>query len=207
MSIAVVLSTYNRAETLLRRALPSVFRQTVPCDQIIVVGDGTDVETCDAMVELMRLDSRIEFTNRHRQRYPDDPMRRWSVLGLEARNFGLDQVRTDYVTTLDDDDEFTDDHNEVLLQTLTDSGADFAYGRSTAFWADGSRSEYGNWPPGHFQFCDGAWLAKPFSQRYEMECLDRGLPEDGDLWDRLVLSGTRFAFTERFVHRYYPNPR
>jgi hypothetical protein len=43
--------------------------------------------------------------------------------------------------------------------------------------------------------------------RYDPACIERGLPEDGDLWDRMVAGGVRFTMVDKVVHHYYPNPR
>jgi hypothetical protein len=43
--------------------------------------------------------------------------------------------------------------------------------------------------------------------RYDPECISRGLPEDGDLWNRMVAGGVTFAFVPTVVHHYWPNER
>ncbi|MCG7904908.1 MAG: glycosyltransferase, partial [Candidatus Thiodiazotropha taylori] len=44
MSVSVIIPTYNRASTL-PRALDSVFAQTLPPLEVIVIDDGSDDET------------------------------------------------------------------------------------------------------------------------------------------------------------------
>lgn len=204
--VSIVVPTYNRTDLLMTRCLPSILSQTHQELDVHVVGDGTEAATGEAIAALG--DPRVRFTNLPHQEYPEDPGTKWCLLGLEARNHGLDTALGEYVGGLDDDDAFTPDHVEILLKELLLEHDDFAYGRSEAHWVDGSVSWYGNWPPGHFQFCDGAgiWSAS-LPYRYDKECVARGLPEDGDLWDRMVAGGVRFAFLNRIVHHYYPNPR
>lgn len=206
--VSVVIPTYNRKRLLTERALPSVLAQTHQNLDIHVVGDGTDEETCLAMAHASHDDPRIRFTNIPHQQYPDDPGQLWCVIGLNARNYGYDHAKGEYLVGLDDDDELLPQMIEKLLRVLLQYDVDVAYGRSKAFGHDGSIAWYGNWPPGHFQFCDGAWLMKhDLGYRLDPECISRGLPEDGDKIDRMVADGVRFTFLDEIVHYYYPNPR
>lgn len=204
--VSVIVPTYNRTHLLLNRCLPSILHQTHQNLDILVVGDGTEEGTVDVLSNYP--DSRVRFWNLPHMEYPEDLGQKWCVLGLEALNFGLDNARGEWITDLADDDEYPRDHVEVLLSAVQGTGADVAYGRSIATWADGHISYYGNYPPGHFQFCDGAvlWRAD-MGYRYDRECITRGLPEDGDLWDRMVADGRKFVFVDQIVHHYFPNPR
>lgn len=209
-TVSVVIPTYNRTDVLLLRALPSVLHQTTPVTEVHIVADGmTNPAFDDLRARLIHLgDSRVKLWWIPRQLYPEDPGARWNVLGLNARNHGLDQAHGEWIAPLDDDDEWTLDHVTFLLEAAHTNKADFAYGRSLAHWADGHESTYGAWPPGHFQFCDGSQLYRnDMGYRYDPECTKRGLPEDGDLWDRMVAGGVTFTFVDRLVHHYYPNPR
>jgi glycosyltransferase involved in cell wall biosynthesis len=204
--VSVVISTYNRAELLKTRSLPSVLAQTHQNLDIHVVGDGTDTETVVFMQN--HPDPRVRFTNLPRQEYPTDPGTKWCVIGLEARNYGHETAKGQYIANLDDDDEWLPTTVEQLLRHLIADDADVAYGKSKAFGADGSIAWYGNWPPMHFAFCDGAWLSRhDLGFRYDKDCVKRGLPEDGDRIDRMVAAGLKFTMINDIVHYYYPNPR
>lgn len=199
--VSVVIGTHNRSELLFERALRSVWAQTHQDLDVIVVGDGTDQATVDRVQG-----QPIRFWNLPRQKYPEDPGQRWCVLGLEARNFGMDRAVGEFIAPLDDDDEWTPDHVETLLRAIGDAGV--AYGRSVAHWAEGGSSFYGQWPPQHFAYCSGAELMRTdLGYRFDPKCVDRGLPEDGDMIDRMVAGGVRFVFVDQIIHHYYPNPR
>jgi glycosyltransferase involved in cell wall biosynthesis len=190
--VSVVISTYNRAKLLEERSLPSVLNQTHQNLDIHVVGDGTNQET-EAVIQTLS-DPRIRFTNLPKQEYPKDPGEKWCVLGLEARNHGHETAKGEYIVN--------------LLKALWAADVDVAYGKSKAFLHDGGIQWYGNWPPMHFAFCDGAWLSKhDLGFRYDPECISRGLPEDGDRIDRMVAAGLKFIMVNEVVHYYYPNPR
>lgn len=208
--VSIIIPTYNRAHLLLTRALPSVQHQEGPHElEILVVGDGTDVETEDAMADVVARDARVRFWNLPHQQYPEDqPYLKWGLIGLEARNFGHDQATGEYVGGLDDDDEFTPDHVAVLVRAIEWNDVDFAYGRSIAYKSGGRIQGYGHWPPGVGAFCDGAAIWKrSLGYRYDPDGPNiRGLPEDGDLWERMKDDGVKFFFVDQVVHHYYPNP-
>jgi glycosyltransferase involved in cell wall biosynthesis len=202
--VSVVIPTYNRAALLVERCLPSVLQATQRLE-VIVVGDGPQPEAKRAVAGLH--DARVRFCELpERQTYPEDLAAAWCVLGLEARNLALDLAQGDYVAPLDDDDAWTPDHLDVLMACLNDTGADYAYGRSEAYWQDSRRSWYGQWPPMHFSHCVGSQVFRhDLGYRYDPACVERGLPEDGDMIDRMVAGGVRFAFVNHLVHLYWPN--
>jgi glycosyltransferase involved in cell wall biosynthesis len=208
--VSVVIPTYERNDLFFSRSLPSVRNQTYDRLEINVVCDGMRGKPLEELADgIARLrDLRIRFWLIPHQEYPEDPQQKWMVLGLNARNHGLDQARGAWVTSLDDDDEWTPDHVEVLLLEVQKTSADFAYGISQYHWPDGHAQTAGKWPPGYGALCDGSQLYRNgMGFRYDPECIKRGLPEDGDLWNRMWASDMAFAFLPRIVHHYYPNPR
>jgi glycosyltransferase involved in cell wall biosynthesis len=208
--VSIIIPTYNRCELLVNRALPSVQNQRGAHElEILVVGDGTDVETEMAMDDVMAMDPRVKFWNIPHQEYPEEkPGLKWGLIGLEARNFGHDQATGRYVGGLDDDDEFTTDHVQVLVQALEWNDVDLAYGRSRKFLHDGGSHLVGTKDFGYANLCDGAAIWKrELGYRYDPDGPNvRGLPEDGDLWERMKADGVRTWFVPQVVHHYYPNP-
>jgi len=210
--VSVVMSTYNRNDLLFGRALKSVAAQTYQNFEVHVVADGmVGAELKELGKRTMELDYtplRGKFTlwNIPRQTYPDDASK-WSVLGMNARNHALDHAMGKWVAPLDDDDEWTPDHLEVLLNAAK-GGFDFAYGMSQYHWPDGHPQTAGRWPPGYGAFCDGAQVYRNgMGYRYDPGCVERGLPEDGDMWERMVAGGVTFTFVPQIVHHYHVNPR
>lgn len=206
--VSIIIPTHKRPDLLMNRAIPSVLNQKTSHEiELLVVGDDTDAESVDAMLDLMDTDERVHFWNLPKQPLPDDPHVAWGLIGLEARNFGHDHATGEYVGGLDDDDEFTPDHIEALVRAIEWNDVDFAYGMSQAFRPNGRNQLYGHWPPGFGAFCDGAGIWKrSLGYRYDPDCVKRGLPEDGDLWTRMYADGVKFFFVKQIVHHYYPNP-
>lgn len=88
MDISVVIPTYNRAR-LLRRALDSVYNQSLPPQEVIVVDDGSDDDTADFI----------------RRRYPEVRYQYQSKRGVSsARNRGIEMSCGEWIALLDSDD-------------------------------------------------------------------------------------------------------
>jgi glycosyltransferase involved in cell wall biosynthesis len=205
--ISVIVPTYNRTRLLMDRCIPSVLAQTDPDWECHVVGDGTDLVTVVEMARLCLADSRFRFTNLPHTKYPDDPRDAWGLLGLVPLNYGLDHAEGDWIAVLADDDEWTPDHNAVLLDAALATDAEHVYGVSETFKGDppiNINQRYGAWPPGDAAFCNGANLYRAsLPYRYALDCQSRGRTGDADLWIRMVEGGARFHFIDKVVHHYY----
>jgi len=204
MTVTAIIPTYMRHDLLVSRALASVLRQTVPVDEILIMVDGESHESFVDLCRALPQDPRICVENIERPEYPAWPGGLWLVQGWKARNTGLDLATSDYVAPLDDDDEWTDDHIELLMSAIDCTGADFAYGKAVTPW----NQWYGHWPPSGANFTDGSQVyRRDLGYRYDPLCYDRGKASDQDLWDRMVEGGVTFTFVEKLVHRYFPANR
>ena len=57
-------------------------------------------------------------------------------------------------------------------------------------------------------FTDGSYVYRAsLGYRYDPACIGRGLPEDADLWLRMIDDGVTFTFVDRLVMHYIVNPR
>lgn len=203
VKVSTVIPTYNRAELLLTRSLPSVLAQTDPELEVIVVGDGTDDETVDRMAAVD--DPRVQFINLPRPEYPADPVGFWRVAGMGAVNAGLELATGEWVCILADDDELEPQHHEALL--AESSGAELVWGQSTV-WVDGRRlidRLYGNQQQLEtHDVCMGAFILRAeFGHRAVPPTGDRSW--DAEWWARLLERNVGRRRIERTVHRYHPN--
>jgi len=124
--VTVTVATHNRARLLMERCIPSVLGQTYDNLELIVVGDGCTDETEEVIAEIH--DPRLTFVNLpERGSYPADPMRRWMVAGTVAMNKAMSMARGDFVTHLDDDDEYMPDRLEKLVEFAIDNKCDFVW--------------------------------------------------------------------------------
>lgn len=181
--ISVLIATYNRAELLTERTIPSVIAQTYRNFELIIVGDCCTDDTAERVAAIN--DPRIIFVNLpQRGDYPTDPKLRWMVAGTAPVNHALSLAKGDFITHLDDDDEFHPQRLEALLHSIKYNSADLVF---HSF---------------HHECADGSWLqieAKDFSfskvstgtifyhhwfKRIPWDPLAYRLREPGD-WNRL----------------------
>ncbi len=100
--ISVVIPTYNRAKVV-GKALESVFGQTCPAAEIIVVNDGSKDDTREV---LAAYGDRIKAINQKNG-------------GLSAaRNRGIQAASTEWVAFLDDDDEWVPERLAIAVETI-----------------------------------------------------------------------------------------
>lgn len=97
---SVIVPTYERPE-FVARAVRSILRQTVESFECLVVDDGA--QTAFALPA----DDRVLVVRQQANRG-----------GAAARNAGIDAARGQFVTFLDDDDQYTPDRLELALAGL-----------------------------------------------------------------------------------------
>ena len=141
--VSVCVTTMNRGDLLVERALGSLLAQTYHDLQVIVVGDHC---TDDTAQQIGRLgDQRIRFVNLpKRGPYPREGVDRWRVAGTVPGNRALELVEGDFVTHLDEDDTFEPQRIEILLEKIRKARADLVF---HPFWwqtPDGSWMKRGN---------------------------------------------------------------
>ncbi|HTY79202.1 MAG TPA: glycosyltransferase family 2 protein [Candidatus Bathyarchaeia archaeon] len=202
--ISVLIPTYNRADLLVERSVASVLRQPYQNFEIVVVGDACTDGTEAALRGLG--DPRIRFYNLPvRGHYPRDPYLRWLVAGSAPANRALELARGQWVAPLDDDDEFSPDHLEVLLGACVRGRREFAYGVMLMEVEPGTWRPVGSYPPHCGRICNASVLYAAYLRffRYDLEAWRLGEPNDWNLWKRMWGAGVRMAFVDRIVGRHF----
>ena len=124
-TVTVIISTYKRPKMLMR-ALNSVLAQTFTDFELIIVHDGhIDQE----MVNICAMfDKRFTDMNVIMQLIT---LQENSGYQCVPKNVGTHMARGDYIAYLDDDNEWTPDHLEVLVDAMEEGvqWPDFVYGR------------------------------------------------------------------------------
>ncbi len=108
-----IIPSYNRGH-LLERAAASVWSQTHPPVELVIVDDGSSDDTA-AVVR--SLDGNVRYVHKE------------NGGGASARNRGVEEARTEWVAFLDSDDLWTSDHLERIAAAIeaTDGEADLYF--------------------------------------------------------------------------------
>lgn len=109
--VSVVLTTYNRSETQLPRAIKSVLGQTFKDFELLVVDDCSPDDTKQVVEAFCREDNRVRYI-RLPQNFGSD---------TRPKNFGILESKGEYIAYLDDDCEFHPYHLQVLVEKLEKS--------------------------------------------------------------------------------------
>jgi glycosyltransferase involved in cell wall biosynthesis len=112
VQVSAIVPTYNR-RPYLGRSLDSIFAQSVPLDEVIVVDDGSTDGTADAVAEIYGERVRL--------------IRQANTGVSGARLRGIREARGEWVAFLDSDDEWMPDRNARLLRAATQVPADVAW--------------------------------------------------------------------------------
>ena len=121
-SVVVVIPFYNGAD-FIERSVKSVFNQTVPADEVIVVNDGSRPEEREALGALAG-------------RYPFRIVDKENGGQGSARNAGVAASRSDYLCFLDQDDFYLPNHIEILVGAIPAGDARFGFVYADLYEAD-----------------------------------------------------------------------
>jgi glycosyltransferase involved in cell wall biosynthesis len=200
--VSVIIPTYNRKEMLVERAIPSVLSQTYQNFEIVVVGDHCTDDTSTLVQKID--DKRIRFYNLPtRSHYPVDSRDRKLVAGTTAANKALELCSGDWITRLDDDDEFTDDHIETLLDHALRYGYELVYGKVEIETRPNQRIIVGSYPPtfGQMAHIGALYNSKLRFLRYDVNAWKYAEPDDWNLFRRMNEAGVKIGFVDKVVGR------
>jgi len=114
--VSVYIPTYNRAEILMERAVPTVLAQTYKNFELLIIGDHCTDKTEEYVRRIK--DPRVRFYNipERGYRYPPTVENHWLAGPVVAANKGLELSKGKWIARIDDDDTWTSDHIETLLK-------------------------------------------------------------------------------------------
>ena len=117
MEIACIIPTYNRKH-LLQRAIDSVYNQTYPCNEIIVIDDGSTDGTAEGVQKTYPKISFLFQENR----------------GVSsARNAGIKATNSKWIALLDSDDEWLPNKLEKQIKILK-SNPKYSFCHTNEVW-------------------------------------------------------------------------
>ena len=140
------MPTYDRADMLRERSIPSVLAQTYQNFEIVVVGDAAPDAVGEALASIG--DPRIRFVNQTvRGPYSPWAEHAWMAVGTPPYNRAMAEAEGLWLAPLDDDDSFTPDHIERLLADARERRLELVYGLLRCRYPDGSEDFIGEFPP------------------------------------------------------------
>jgi hypothetical protein len=202
--VSVVIPTYNRARLLSERAVPSILNQTCQDFEIVIVGDHCTDDTKELLTKLG--DDRIKFYNLpKRGKYPEAPDKRWCVAGAVPANECLRLAKGNWIASLDDDDEFSSDHLEVLLDYAQRHKLEMVYGVVQMEIEPGKWSNLGSYPLewGHISRMASLYHSRLKFFKYDTQAWKNEEPADWNLWRHMKEAGVRIGFVNAVVGRHY----
>jgi hypothetical protein len=202
--VSILIPTFNRAELLVERAIPSALRQTHKNIEIIIVGDHCTDNTEERVKEIH--DKRLRMINLQTQGiYPKERTWRWQVAGTKPVNVALDLSKGDWIAHLDDDDVFSPDHVEVLLDFALKNNLEMAYGVVERETSKGQWVLFGTPKPGIGSLTRPSAIYRNYLKffKWDVESWRLNEPGDGNLWKRMILAGVKIGFLPRIVGKCY----
>jgi hypothetical protein len=206
--VSFIVPTYRSYETLRDIALPSILGQSYSNLEVIVTGDAAPAETQEAIVQIA--DPRVRYFNRTvRGPYPEDPTKRWYVIGTPPFNDALAQVRGRWIAVLGDDDAVRPDHTERLLAAAREHRYEHCYGLQLVNFVEGEPMTLGKFPPEL-----GEWGLQAAIYHAGLSFIESELPDwlydtpnDWSMCERMLRAGVRTGMIEEVVVDKYETRR
>jgi glycosyltransferase involved in cell wall biosynthesis len=126
------------------------------------------------------------------------------VAGVTPVNVGLKIASGDWIAHLDDDDEFSEEHLEVLLNYALDNDYEVVYGVEEMEKLDGSWVKIGT-PILRDGICRSSSLYRAYLKcfEYDINSWKMKEPADFNLWRRMERAGVKIGFINVVVGKHY----
>jgi len=201
-SVSVIIPTFNRVEYL-PDALDSVYSQTHPVTEVIVVDDGSTDHTVEKLSPS----------------YPSVQFLRQENQGVSsARNLGIAKASHPWIALLDSDDRWTPQKLERQINHLSQNPSLRAVHSGEKWIRDGKEM---NIPASLDKLKEGLWerslekcIICPSSVLLHQSVFEKtgtfdpslAICEDYDFWIRLLLTHQVGLVEEPLVHKYGGHP-
>jgi glycosyltransferase involved in cell wall biosynthesis len=208
--VSVSIPTYNLGKILVERTIPSIVNQTYPNWELVIYGDVCT----DNTVELMKkyTDPRIKFHNlKEKVKGTGNPVYdRLQFNGWKPAVCAFNDTSGRWLALFNDDDEFTPDHIEVLLEHALKTNAELVYAKQINVKEDNTREEIGRegFPNGKapfFQDCvpQRTILMRSYLKPFLFSKIDfitkMGYGADMVFWEQMGLAGVRASYLDKVV--------
>lgn len=185
--ISVIVPVYKSEKTL-QRCVESLLAQTYKDFEILLIVDGPPDNSGVMCEQLAKTDSRIRVIHQENQGVS------------KARNRGITEAGGEYIRFVDSDDYVDADSNEILLQAMQTTDADFViagyhhlyFGRDiiklpkTGCYEFASMSEENR--KDFLELYKKGFLNMPWNKLYKKELIQEGFPTDLNLGEDLLFN-------------------
>ncbi|QIR15110.1 glycosyltransferase [Shewanella aestuarii] len=202
--VSIYMPTHNRLH-LLKRAIASVQNQTYENFELLIVNDASSDGTKEYLEALVKSDKRIRCFHHTA-----------SKGACVARNLAIFEAKGEYITGLDDDDEFTADRLKTLIAEYDDSYAFICHG---FFWHYGAKVRKVDYKPMVISlesiFDYNFATNQIFTKTSKLQKIGGFNPEfvacqDYDTWTRMLIEygdGLRVSGASYIIHQGHEGPR
>jgi glycosyltransferase involved in cell wall biosynthesis len=122
--VSIIIATYNRADILIDRTIPSLLSQTYNNIEVVIVGDSCIDDTAVRLKNFP--DPRVRFHDLPvRGKYPANIKDRWFVQGTKPRNEGMKIANGQWFAFISDDDILLPNCIEILLRAAQERDLEF----------------------------------------------------------------------------------
>ena len=193
--ISCIISTYNRADHFLPKAIDSVLSQTFSDWELVIVDDSSTDNTKKVVNSYQ--DDRIKYLKTGSNSGSD----------TKPKNIGTIKSTGEYICYLDDDVQYRPNHFELLSKELDKGEVDIVYGD---MWIKPKEE------PGIARDFDAQFLMlrnfiDTSAAMMKRECMfeiggwDETLPKfvDWNVWVRMLKAGFKFKRIHEFTFDYY----
>ena len=222
--VSVCVPTYNRGPILLERAVATVLAQTYTNFELIVVGDHCTDDTEELLSKIK--DPRLKFYNlpSRRRNYKQNVENHWFVGGATPANKAMELSTGEWIARVDDDDTWTPDHLEKLLEFAERGQYEFVSGLyieerfGERKIIDGVRANdpYFTQKPADVNDCSpkiggvNSWFYRSYLRfmPYNPQCWRKSWNRvwDVDLSQRIYGAGVKMGFLEDVLAYVVPRP-
>ena len=224
--ISIYVPTYNRSKILIERAVSSVLEQSYKNFEFIIVGDSCVDDTEEEIKKIK--DKRIKFANLKYKKSNifKNKENLWLAGPVKAANYALSLCKGDWLARIDDDQTWTKDHLEKLLNFSLKNNLEFCsalhegiidgkkvYGEGVNCYSDyyqtkhlEKKIKFNNPRVGDI----ASWFYRSYLKhfKYNQNCWRKSYNRvnDIDLTVRFIKIGVEIGYTHELVGFNHPRP-
>jgi len=222
--ISICVPTYNRGSILIERAVASVLAQSYSNFELIIVGDHCTDDTEELLYKIN--DPRLKFYNlpSRKRTYRQNIENHWFVGGAIPTNKAMEIARGKWIARVDDDDTWTPNHLERLLEFAEQGQYEFVsglyvaerFGKQKIIDGTRAKSSYYTQKPEPLNDTSPkiggvvSWFYRSYLSfmPYNPECWRKSWNRvwDIDLAQRIYGAGVNMGFLEEVVGFVLPRP-